>query len=154
MDFKGMVEFVRNSKETADDQTAVKAMELYPLFSTIVGTYQKKGTRVRDEKNGVMALFKLDVEDQTEEGTMILENWTPGNAPAIWTAINEEHAGTIKDPIHAVRGMEYVYGLFYVEGSTIYKCWRKDSVEGEKIILQYLPSELIDQYFILAEEEK
>ena len=147
MNHSELVAFLRSAKETADDNTALVGMDLYPHFDSIKGTYQKKGTRCRYEVNGIMALFKLTCEDQTAEGTLIVENWTPTSAASIWTAIDVTHAGTLEDPIPAVAGMEYEYGKYYIEDGTIYLMNRAGMSEGETVTLHYLPSQLIGQYF-------
>lgn len=78
-------------------------------------------------------------------------NWVPGKGTeSIFTRIDEVHAGTLEDPIPAVTNMEYVKGLYYVENGQIYKMNRESMEDGEKIVLQYLPSELTGQYFELA----
>lgn len=78
--------------------------------------------------------------------------WEPENAPAIWAAIDKSHAGTAADPIQAARGMEYTYGLYYLDGEDgkTYLCTRTGEAEGGKIVLQYLPHELVGQYFSAA----
>lgn len=143
------VKFLRSARMTADDQTAVKAMELYPLFDNIKGTYQKKGFRCRHEVNGQMNLYKLSCDDATEQGTLIVENWNPAAAQAIWTAIDIEHAGTLEDPIPAAAGMEYVKGKYYIENNVIYMMNRQGMQDGESVTLHYLPSELVGQYFMV-----
>ena len=76
-------------------------------------------------------------------------DWTPDKTPALWTIINVDHAGTQDDPIPAARGMEYTYGLYYKdpEDTKLYLCERIGEQSGNKIILQYLPHELVGQYF-------
>lgn len=56
-------------------------------------------------------------------------------------------AGTIDDPIPAARGMDYTYGLYYLdtEDGKTYLCKRGE--ETGSIVLYYLPHELIGQYF-------
>ena len=78
--------------------------------------------------------------------------WEPEKVPAIWAAIDKSHAGTAADPIPAARGMEYTYGLYYLDGDDgkTYLCTRTGEAEGGKIVLQYLPHELIGQYFAAA----
>lgn len=77
-------------------------------------------------------------------------NHTPNIVPAVFVAINKTNAGTIDDPIPAVRGMEYEYGKYYLdnEDGNIYLCKRGE--ETGTIVLQYLPHELIGHYFELA----
>lgn len=147
MDIKGIATFIKAARDTAPDQAAARAPEFYPAFEDVVGTYQKKGARVRYDVNDKTFLFKLTCEDQTENGTLILESWNPVDASSIWTAIDVEHAGTIDDPIPAVAGMEYTKGKYYIEDGTIYLMNRQGMAEGEKITLQYLPSQLVGQYF-------
>lgn len=77
-------------------------------------------------------------------------NHTPNIVPAVFVAINKTNAGTIDDPIPAVRGMKYEYGKYYLdnEDGKIYICKRGE--ETGTIVLQYLPHELIGHYFELA----
>lgn len=72
---------------------------------------------------------------------------TPDKTPALWAVIDVTHAGTIEDPIPASRGMEYVKGLYYIENNVIYLMNRQGMQDGESVVLQYMPSELVGQYF-------
>ena len=76
-------------------------------------------------------------------------DWTPDKTPALWAVIDAEHAGTQADPIPASRGMEYEYGKYYLdsEDGKTYKCERTGEAAGGKIVLQYLPHELVGNYF-------
>lgn len=81
--------------------------------------------------------------------------WTPPTVPALWAAVSKPgESGTKEDPITAARGMEYVYGKYYrdPEDSKLYLCKRIGEAEGGKITLQYLPHELVGQYFEEATE--
>ena len=79
-------------------------------------------------------------------------DWTPDQTPAMWAVIDVEHAGTQDDPIPAARGMDYIYGKYYSdpEDGNIYICKRTGEPDGGVINLQYLPHELIGQYFEAA----
>ena len=147
MDLKGIAAYIKAARDTAPDQAAARAPEFYPAFQDVVGTYQKKGARVRYTVNDKPALYKLTCEDQTTDGTLIIETWNPVDASSIWTAIDIEHEGTLEDPIPAVAGMEYIYGKYYIEGETIYICKRTGEAEGGTIVLQFLPSQLVGHYF-------
>lgn len=83
-------------------------------------------------------------QDHTTQG-----DWTPDVTPAMWSVIDVVHVGTVDDPIPSVRGMEYIYGLHYLdpEDGLIYLCTRLDAVDGETVTLQYLPHEVVGQYF-------
>lgn len=73
--------------------------------------------------------------------------YPPTLIPNLWTAINKMNTGTKEDPIPAIRGMEYQYGLYYTdpEDNKLYLCQRGS--ETGVITLQYLPHELVGHYF-------
>ena len=50
--------------------------------------------------------------------------------------------------------MEYIKGKYYSEDGRVYKMDRAGMEDGESIVLQYLPSQLLGQYFSLAEGEE
>lgn len=79
--------------------------------------------------------------------------WLPGGAAWQWVkAVDPSAAGSKDDPIIAARSMEYEYGKYYFdpEDSKTYLCTRNGTVDGEVIILHFLPHELVGQYFELA----
>ena len=77
------------------------------------------------------------------------EIYPPEAVPALWVRLDVSGAGTADKPISAARGMEYVYGLYYLdpEDGGIYRCARTGETEGGKVVLQYLPHELVGMYF-------
>lgn len=83
------------------------------------------------------------------QGHTTQADWTPDITPAMWAVVDVDHAGTLEDPIPAARGMDYIYGKFYSdpEDGKIYLCKRTGEPDGGVINLQYLPHELIGQYF-------
>ena len=125
---------------TFTDENAVKVIDLYPVWT--VGIAVVKDSRY--QYNG--KLYKV-IQAHTTQA-----DWTPDVTPALWTVIDVTHAGTIDDPIPAVAGMEYVYGKYYIEGETVYICKRTGEAEGGTIVLQFLPSQLVGQYFEVANE--
>ena len=134
-----LVAFLKAARLTADDNTALTGMELYPVWA--VGIAVSVGDRY--QYNG--KLYKC-VQAHTTQA-----DWTPDITPALWAVIDVTYAGTIDDPIPAVAGMEYVYGKYYIEGKTIYICKRTGEAEGGTIVLQFLPSQLVGQYFEVVE---
>ena len=106
-----------------------------------VGELVKAGERRYYSPNET--LYKCLQEHTTQE------DWTPNATPALWVALDVSHAGTIDDPIPASAGMEYEYGKYYLDpadGKT-YLCAREGAENGEKVTLQFLPHDLIGQYF-------
>ena len=75
--------------------------------------------------------------------------WEPAATPALWAVIDVTHAGTQDDPSPASRGIEYEYGKYYLdsEDGKTYKGERTGEAAGGKIVLQYLPHELVGHYF-------
>ena len=45
--------------------------------------------------------------------------------------------------------MEYVYGLYYLDGEDgkLYLCQRTGEASGGMVVLQYMPHELVGNYF-------
>ena len=86
---------------------------------------------------------------QEESGNNIIENKTV-TTPIEFTVIDVAHAGTQDDPIPAERGMEYVYGLYYLdsEDGKLYLCQRTGEAAVGTVVLQYLPHELVGHYFV------
>lgn len=128
------------------DSDAAKAVELFPRWADHIGETVKPGDRRSDmDESGVLHVYRVN----KGQGHTTQENWPPHSTPAVWTIINVDHAGTQDDPIPAARGMEYTYGLYYKdpEDTKLYKCERIGEAAGGKIVLQYLPHELVGNYF-------
>lgn len=125
---------------------AAKSPELFPRWADHIGETVKPGDRRSDmDESGVLHVYRVN----KGQGHTTQENWPPHSTPAMWTIINVDHAGTQDDPIPAARGMEYEYGLYYKdpEDTKLYLCERIGEAAGGKIVLQYLPHELVGQYF-------
>lgn len=125
------------------DEEALTVKELFPEFESLIGQTLTKDTRLT--YNG--ELYKTAQEVQVQE------IYTPGSVgtESLYTHIDESHTGTLEDPIPAQKNMEYIKGKYYIDGDTIYLMNREGMEDGEGVTLQYLPSELVGQYFILAE---
>ena len=76
-------------------------------------------------------------------------DWTPDKTPALWAVIDVAHAGAADDPIPAAAGMDYIAGKFYLDpdDGKIYRCTREGMADGETVNLQFLPHDLVGQYF-------
>ena len=133
---------IEESVAALDDETAVTVPSLFTPWKP------GEAVNVGDRRYYAPRLYKV-VQAHTTQA-----DWTPDVTPALWAVVGDPgQAGTIDDPITAARGMEYEYGLYYKdpEDGKIYLCERIGEAEGGKIILQYLPHELIGQYFSAAE---
>lgn len=133
--------------QAATDAQALTMPTLYPYW-TEKTAYGGEGEPqiVRRPIDGRDQLYRCQLPHTSQKG------WEPEIYKAGWVAINDTNAGTAEDPIPAVRGMEYTYGLHYAdpEDGKVYRCERAGAVEGETIVLQYLPHELVGQYFTLS----
>ena len=129
---------IEDSVTALDDETAATVPSLFTPWKP------GEAVNVGDRRYYATRLYKV-VQAHTTQA-----DWTPDVTPALWAVVGDPgQAGTIDDPITAARGMEYEYGLYYFdpEDGRTYLCERTGEAEGGKIILQYLPHELIDQYF-------
>ena len=137
---------IEQASASLSDGEAAKSPELFPRWADHIGETVKPGDRRSDmDESGVLHVYRVN----KGQGHTTQENWPPHSTPAMWTIINVDHAGTQDDPIPAARGMEYTYSLYYKdpEDTKLYKCERTGEQSGGKIILQYLPHELVGQYF-------
>lgn len=137
---------IEQASASLSDGEAAKSPELFPRWADHIGETVKPGDRRSDmDGSGVLHVYRVN----KGQGHTTQENWPPHSTPAMWTIINVDHAGTQDDPIPAARGMEYTYGLYYKdpEDTKLYLCERIGEQSGNKITLQYLPHELVGQYF-------
>lgn len=137
---------IEQASASLSDGEAAKSPELFPRWADHIGETVKPGDRRSDtDESGVLHVYRVN----KGQGHTTQENWPPHSTPAVWTIINVDHAGTQDDPIPAARGMEYTYGLYYKdpEDTKLYLCERTGEQSGNKITLQYLPHELVGQYF-------
>ena len=137
---------IEQASASLSDGEAAKSPELFPRWADHIGETVKPGDRRSDmDESGVLHVYRVN----KGQGHTTQENWPPHSTPAVWTIINVDHAGTQDDPIPAARGMEYTYGLYYKdpEDTKLYLCERTGEQSGNKITLQYLPHELVGNYF-------
>lgn len=130
---------IETAMSKVDDNTALEAPQLCKLW-------------VKDEKVYVgdrryykptELLYKARQEHTTQA------DWTPDITPALWSVVAKGETGTITDPITAARGMEYQWGLYYLdpEDQKVYLSKYGGGSTGSVITLYYLPHELIGHYF-------
>ena len=137
---------IEQAAKSLTDAEAAKSPELVARWADHIGEAVAPGDRMSDaDNNGVLHVYRVN----DGHGHTTQADWPPHSTPAMWTIIDLEHAGTQDDPIPAARGMEYTYGLFYKdpEDTKLYLCERIGEAAGGKIVLQYLPHELVGQYF-------
>ena len=133
---------IEQSAQSLDDSTALKAVELFPVWG--YGMTVKAGIRYYYKPTKRLYRVNEGMGHVTQEG------WEPDITPALYTVVDVGHSGTKADPIPAARGMEYTYGLHYSdpEDKKLYLCQRTGEQDGGTVTLQYLPHELVGHYFV------
>lgn len=92
---------------------ALKIKNRYPEWK--VGIDVKTGERYRVD----------DTLWECIQGHTTQDNWKPSMATAsLWKVVDEEHAGTIDDPIVYIPPMEIFKDKYYIQNGTKYKCTR------------------------------
>ena len=100
-----------------DDSTALRMLEFYPEWADLIGKTVDKAD-FRFTYGG--KLYKIIPANHTFQA-----DWVPGvGTESIYTRIDEEHAGTLADPIPYDGNMALTAGLYYVQDYTIYRCTR------------------------------
>lgn len=94
------------------DETAVQAKALYDAWA--VGASYVVG----DRRQYADKLYKC-LQSHTS-----MDGWSPELTPALWTLIDETHAGSIDDPIPYEGNMALENGKYYSQGGVIYLCTR------------------------------
>ena len=105
--------FIVKAAQSLEDAVAVKCPELYAKWSGDAVEYAE-GYKVRfnDKVYKVITAHTSQAE------------WTPEVAASLFTVIDEEHVGTIEDPIPYSHNMEIFADKYYVQNDVVYKCIR------------------------------
>lgn len=117
------------------DTEALRVKDLYPEWAS--GIEVKTGYKCQYEG----CLWKARQGHTTQEG------WEPSmDTASLWERIDEEHAGTLEDPIPYAPPMELFNGKYYTQDGMTYLC-NRDSGQA----LSYNLSELVGLYVELVE---
>lgn len=98
------------------DQEALNCISIFPEWESYIGKSMPEGVRTQYEGK----LYKSRQEIPT-----VLANQPPGiETAALYVVIDQEHAGTLEDPIPYDQMMEVFAGKYYLEDGIIYICNR------------------------------
>ena len=99
-----------------DDNTAVRMMEFYPAFESLVGQTVQQGYKFTYGGK----LWRV-----IQPSLTIQAHYAPGiGTESLYAEINETHDGTIDDPIPYNGNMALTSGLYYYQDNAIYLCNR------------------------------
>ena len=125
-----------------DDQTSLRMKTYYPIFDEIAA---KESEEERTVKEGFKLYYNGELW-KTRQKTVIQSIYPPSiDTASIYERIDEEHTGTIDDPIPYDQTMNVYNGKYYTYNDVLYLCIR-DS--GNPLYAD--PSALLNNYFSLV----
>ena len=106
------------------DAEALTVKPLYPVWEDLV----KLGI-VKTDEEGYKFTYNGDLYKCRDANPQFQATWIPGiDTAALYTRIDETHAGTIDDPIPYDGNMELVSGLYYSQDGIVYRCTRDTGI--------------------------
>lgn len=103
---------LQKGAQSLGDEDALTIKTLYPEW--IAGV--EYATRKKAQYKG--KLYRC-LQAHTSQA-----DWTPDVVASLWTVIDEEHKGTINDPIPYSGNMALENGKYYEQGGVVYLCTR------------------------------
>lgn len=100
------------------DAEALTVKPLYPVWEDLV----KLGI-VKTDEEGYKFTYNGDLYKCRNANPQFQATWIPGiDTAALYTRIDETHAGTIDDPIPYDGNMELEKGKYYSQDGVVYEC--------------------------------
>ena len=100
-----------------DDQMALRMLTFYPEWADLIGKTVDKA-EYKFQHNG--KLYKTIPANHTFQA-----DWIPGvGTESVYTCIDEEHDGSLADPIPYDGNMALMAGLYYIQNGVTYLCNR------------------------------
>lgn len=114
--FADAFRMMRLTAETATltDEEALSVKSLYPAWEKFIGKPLQEGKKVL--YNGELYAVRQDIAE-------VLENQPPStDTLALYRVIEEQHAGTLDDPIPYRQNMALEFGKYYTQDKVTYVC--------------------------------
>ena len=103
--------------QSLEDKEALTCLEFYDNWSSSSVNYPKNYKVKYNRK-----LYKVLMEHISQP------SWNPEVAVSLFMVIDEEHTGTLEDPIPYSGNMELFNGKYYIQNEIIYLCNRNSGV--------------------------
>ena len=118
---------MEQAAQSLDDDVALTAVELFPVWKELCNEPQKDGTKGRVvESKGFR--FQCDGKlYRTEQPRYRFVEYEVPGAPgmeSLFSLVDATHKGTLEDPIPYSRNMEVYNGLYYTQYDVLYLCIR------------------------------
>lgn len=110
---------MEQAAQSLEDAVALTAVELFPIWKELVSASKTVAKGFRFQHEG--KLYRTEQPSCT-----FVEHYVPG-APgmeSLFSVVDEEHKGTLEDPIPYERNMEVYNGLYYTQYDVLYRCIR------------------------------
>jgi hypothetical protein len=97
------------------DNEALSVKDFYPTWQSKIGDNVEQGYKMRYGEN----LWKV------RQNHMVMEHYPPSkDTAALYEVVEEQHEGTIDDPIPYAPPMEIFNGKYYTQHDVLYLCTR------------------------------
>lgn len=108
--------YLQKGAQSLGDADALEIKSLYPEWENGVEYTTRKKAQYKGKLYRCLQAHTSQID------------WTPDVVPSLWTVIDEEHKGTINDPIPYSGNMELESGLYYIQDDVIYRCTRDTGI--------------------------
>lgn len=96
------------------DANALKCISIFPTWESYIGKKLSQGIRVQ---------YKGELWKVRQDISVVLENQAPSiETAALYERIDEEHEGTLEDPIPYDQTMTVFKDKYYIEDGILYLC--------------------------------
>ena len=105
---------------TVNDQTALRMRRYYPTFDELIGQTVIQGTKFRATDTEDADLYTV-----IQPELLMQAHYPPGEGTeSLYTRIDEQHDGTLYDPIPYSGNMALESGKYYTQDGVTYLCNR------------------------------
>lgn len=108
--------FLQKGAQSLGDAEALEIKSIYPEWESGMEYTARKKVQYKGK------LYRC-LQAHTSQS-----DWTPNVVASLWTVIDEEHKGTINDPIPYSGNMALEQGKYYEQDGVVYLCTRDTGI--------------------------